>query len=394
VTHVEVQRGLLDAADPSVSLCVIRRFTETPTGPGAGAYIEHDPSSQARVAALRSAVENRLDTYQNRQVDGTAADLMVRYAAHWGMRGPLLDEDVFTNQLRSVLERRVRAVIARRRARARRGRSAMAVNARFAAERLGDFVGREEPLAAIAAYLKAPAEVPLLVAGPGGAGKSTLLAKTVEQAAHDHPAARVLVRYIGVTPGAASRSALLDGLRAELAATYHQRIKPVREEVERAQAFRDALDWATSEQPLILILDALDQLGRSPVALDWLPDTLPPHVHLIVSLLDEADRPELAALLSRQPAPHLVPLGKLAGAEGDTLLRRWLVEAGRTLRPAQRSAVLTAFAREGRPLFLKLAFEEARRWRSWRRCPARSSRSTRARATRLRNGRHWPCWGQ
>ena len=115
----------------------------------------------------------------------------------------------------------------------------------------------------------------------------------------------------------------------------------------------------------MLVVDALDQLGPAPVPLDWLPEVLPPHVHLVVSLLDEADRPELATLLARLPAPRLVSLGRMDDVEGTALLGHWLADAGRTLQPEQQAALLDAFTHEGRPLYLRLAFEEAQRWRSF-----------------------------
>src|SRR5207249_7994366 len=50
--------------------------------------------------------------------------------------------------------------------------------------------------------------------------------------------------------------------------------------------------------------------------------------------------------------------------EGNTLLQEWLSGAGRTLQDSQREEVLGKFAKEGLPLYLRLAFEEARRWPS------------------------------
>jgi NACHT domain- and WD repeat-containing protein len=47
------------------------------------------------------------------------------------------------------------------------------------------------------------------------------------------------------------------------------------------------------------------------------------------------------------------------------LLVAWLNEALRTLQPQQRIEVLTKFRGCPYPLYLKLAFEEARRWKSW-----------------------------
>jgi hypothetical protein len=45
-------------------------------------------------------------------------------------------------------------------------------------------------------------------------------------------------------------------------------------------------------------------------------------------------------------------------------LDRWLVEAGRTLQPQQREEVIAKFKGCPMPLYLKLAFEEACRWKS------------------------------
>jgi hypothetical protein len=51
--------------------------------------------------------------------------------------------------------------------------------------------------------------------------------------------------------------------------------------------------------------------------------------------------------------------------EGAELLDRWLEGAGRRLQPAQRAEVLGRFTADGLPLYLKLAFEEARLWHSY-----------------------------
>jgi len=55
----------------------------------------------------------------------------------------------------------------------------------------------------------------------------------------------------------------------------------------------------------------------------------------------------------------------MSEAEGSALLYAWLDETRRTLQSGQRAAVLAAFAHEGLPLYLRLAFEEARLWRSF-----------------------------
>lgn len=51
--------------------------------------------------------------------------------------------------------------------------------------------------------------------------------------------------------------------------------------------------------------------------------------------------------------------------DGQALLEQWLRDAGRTLQPAQRTEVLAKFTCTGLPLYLRLAFEAASRWKSY-----------------------------
>ena len=119
---------------------------------------------------------------------------------------------------------------------------------------------------------------------------------------------------------------------------------------------------ATAEKPLALFLDSLDQLSASQAArsLVWLPNELPEHVSVIVSTRDEDTLKALQAKQARQEA-----LGGLSRPEGDDLLSQWLASVHRTLQDAQRKEVLDKFIQsEGNPLYLRLAFEEARLWTS------------------------------
>jgi hypothetical protein len=124
------------------------------------------------------------------------------------------------------------------------------------------------------------------------------------------------------------------------------------------------LALATAKKPLIFFLDTLDQLSDIEYArnLFWLPAELPAHVHVVVSTLPGGC---LTALEKKRPEVCLVALDPMPEHEGSALLDVWLQDAGRTLQPHQRSEVLREFAADGRPLYLKLAFEEARRWKSY-----------------------------
>ena len=122
------------------------------------------------------------------------------------------------------------------------------------------------------------------------------------------------------------------------------------------------MELASADRPLVLFVDALDQLSGVARGLSWLPGSLPEHVRVVVSTLP-GDCEQ--ALRAKHPAPELVPLEAMSPEEGQELLARWLEQAGRTLQEHQEQEVLGKFASEGLPLYLRLAFEEARLWRSY-----------------------------
>jgi NACHT domain- and WD repeat-containing protein len=124
------------------------------------------------------------------------------------------------------------------------------------------------------------------------------------------------------------------------------------------------LALAKAERPLILFLDSLDQLSTtySTHVIAWLPSELPKNVRLIVTT-----RPgeHLNALKNKLPPENLLELEPMMPEEGEVLLNLWLKDVGRLLQDFQRREVLDKFYTCRFPLYLKLAFEEARRWKSY-----------------------------
>ncbi len=189
------------------------------------------------------------------------------------------------------------------------------------------------------------------------------MAKAIEQAHIDKPEAHILYRFIGTTPDSSTAHNLLTSLCHELDRCYGSdtdRISKVYHEL--VADFLTRLRQASAARPLILFLDALDQLSSSQAArsLAWLPYPVPDHVRIIISIRSR----EIDSSLEQRLA-GIVSVGALSPVEGETLLTKWLEAADRTLQTPQRLAVLEKFNQsQGRPLYLRLAFEEARRWRS------------------------------
>jgi hypothetical protein len=242
----------------------------------------------------------------------------------------------------------------------------------FANGLLKHFVGRDNPLSAIRADLDGDDPRTLAVVAEGGAGKSALMAKALEAAQAGHPQAQVVYRFVGATPSSSDGRSLLVSLCQEISRRYGQDEDVPYDYTDLVPELVKRMNLATRKQPLILFIDALDQLSEAHGArrLTWLPRRLPEHVRLVVSTRREEDT--FDAVMQHQPEE--VELEAMSRQDGAELLRLWLKDAGRTddtgreLTNEQTKAVLDAFQHEvsaGRPLYLKLAFEEARLWPSY-----------------------------
>ena len=236
----------------------------------------------------------------------------------------------------------------------------------FANDLLRFFVGRSAPLRSIRDYLAGEGGRVLAVVASGGSGKSALLAKALEEAKGAHPHAQFIYRFIGATPSSSDGRSLLVSLCREISRRSGGAEAVPYDYNELVVEIEKRMAGATAARPLILFLDALDQLSEAHGArsLTWLPRRLPDGVRVVVSTRREAETSAAVARLE----PGEVELGPMSRAEGGELLELWLDDAGRTLTPEQRVKVLDAFEAErsdGRPLYLKLAFEEARLWPSY-----------------------------
>jgi WD40 repeat protein len=221
------------------------------------------------------------------------------------------------------------------------------------AEHLGkNFQGRGAVLDAIEQYLKGDDRRPLVVHGPSGSGKSAIMAVASSKRKN------AIRRFIGATPESSSGVALLQNLCREMGDSFGQAADLSLTFNELSAMFSRRLRLATAEQPLILFIDALDQLGAQDpaAAMRWLPAELPTNCHVVLSTTEIRAALERAAMIPVEPLP--VEDARLA-------LNAWFTEADRTLQPEQREKLLASFLASGLPLYLRLAFEEARLWRSF-----------------------------
>jgi NACHT domain- and WD repeat-containing protein len=235
----------------------------------------------------------------------------------------------------------------------------------FAEDRSRHFVGRADTLAEIESYLRDGADQPLVLWGESGTGKSAVMARIYQTVDKVQPSAEVVCRFIGATSGSADVRSLLDNVSRKIDRTYDVEIDDAGTTYEDlVKHFPTRLAAATPDKPLVVMLDALDQLSDANNArsLAWLPAGVPANCRVIVSTTPG----ECKTALERKLAEgRLLELKEMSKEEGEELLGLWLNDAQRALTTEQRTAVIDRFLGCAIPLYLKLAFEEARRWHSY-----------------------------
>ncbi|EGD83552.1 hypothetical protein PTSG_04157 [Salpingoeca rosetta] len=250
-----------------------------------------------------------------------------------------------------------------------------ATQARFCRERVETFYGREELVAKVTGYLEQDASdgvEPFVLYGRSGSGKTSILAKAAHEASAKYAKGgqhQLILRFIGTTSGSTTIVQLLQLICKQIRRHYGEpNPDAVKEELaELIQDFKTCLELATAEKPLMLFLDSLDQLSPEGGArqLRWLPaPTLPPHVHMVLSTLPEAKYecfPRLDAMYSVNFV-EVVPLNM--ETDVPRIITSWCTANGRSLTDEQRSIVLAACKACPYPLYVRMALDETRGWKS------------------------------
>jgi hypothetical protein len=129
---------------------------------------------------------------------------------------------------------------------------------------------------------------------------------------------------------------------------------------------------ASANQPLVVFLDALDQLSdlHNGRALQWLPDLFPDHCKIVLSSLPNVGGC-LKSLRRKFPSESFIELLPLSEGGANSIIRSWLDTRNKHLTDEQSSLVeqniadCSALGEGVSPLFMKLVFEEVSLWRSY-----------------------------
>ena len=224
----------------------------------------------------------------------------------------------------------------------------------FVASRLQVHTPRDDCRSRLDAHLAATSP-PLVIIGESGLGKSALLADWSETVQRTHPQLLQLRHFIGASRLSARPQNILRRWIHEL-----QRWQGAIGELptapdELAVTFDSFLTTTATQEPILLIIDALNQLeGDGSSDLHWLPVTFPASVRVVVSTT---------------PGPCVVALQRrgwtLARLDPpDLALRRRMVSDhlshyGKELEEPELNAIASA-PQAANPLFLRVLLDELR----------------------------------
>ena len=359
-TEQEIVRGALDAEGSEEHVvCFFRNFETLPEEREAAEYIDldekggMDSEAHAKIQKLKEGLRKRLPgnvhEYRATWDKETSVEHLKQFCddAYAELSGIVLKEIEGLQKI-DALDAEINE------------------HKTFGQERARNFTGRKEALDAIAAYINGDSKQHLAIHGTSGSGKSALMAYTAQNVAKVHPDAELILRHIGATPSSSNVHSLIESLCKQIGRTYGLDETAIPTEFkELVEEFSKRLTLATSEKPLIIFIDALDQLSdvNNAKSMLWLPIELPEHVRIIVSAItDDLSHKSLARRIDKDSLMHLPAMND---AEGEALLDLWMAEQGRMFQAEQKKEVLDKFHQNGLPLYLKLAFEMARGWKSY-----------------------------
>jgi WD40 repeat protein/energy-coupling factor transporter ATP-binding protein EcfA2 len=385
-TEQEIYRGALTVSDSCEHVYAFCRTIEgLPSDSSASDYIDLDPEGQPDENAGRKQAE--LKAQLQSALPGNI------FSAHpiWNQDGhdtEYLDEfcKFMYEHLADVIQEEIRKAGA-----VDPLRKEIDGHLTFAKERAHGFLGRADALDWVIRNVETWNRNLLVVCGPSGSGKSALLAHARAVLGDAQPETDFISRWIGATPASTEPRLLLEGLCREISKTFdfeaqkkarlqsalgeshelREERRKIEEEYEipddmlhLAPRFREFLGKVPDGRKVVLIVDALDQLeGLSAADLAaFVPESLPPNVCLLIST---TVGDYTSYLQTQLPSGNIWTLEPLPVADAQSLLDSWLREVDRTLSTEQRTEVLNGFGACGLPLYLRLAFEEARRWRSY-----------------------------
>lgn len=367
-THQEIMHGALATPEGTEKseehvFAFIRNTEGLPENEEARDYIDlkdgkQDEYCKNRLEELKTELKTKLNEH------------CITYPAKWiGDKTEIKDKQVFEKQVYDFLEGIIKEQIARIITKDEVEHEVKLHN-EFKDRLTEHFQGRDEVLNNINNYLTGLEKKVLALIGDSGSGKSSVMAKAVLSWQTKNTNAVTVCRFIGATSSSTNILSLLQNICKQISQSYGIELQSLIDEgrdKEKAlyemngltEIWGKCLTLSTAEKPVVIFLDALDQLSDTDnaKALYWIPRELPQHSKFVVSFL-----PELEGRLNQTMK---LQLPVLPIDEAKIILKRWLDAEKRTLTTNQFEEVLNKFSNTKLPIYLKLAFEKAKHWHSY-----------------------------
>ncbi|XP_028818271.1 NACHT and WD repeat domain-containing protein 2 [Denticeps clupeoides] len=204
---------------------------------------------------------------------------------------------------------------------------------------------------------------PLVVIGQPCSGKTVLLGHCANQVKTWLNSPVVITNFANI-----SLSQLLISVSHQIASSLNHPWDPCLEDIAKMkEVFPDILKLASSSQhPLVLILDGLDQLSDQTGLVDftWLPASLPSNVKLVISTTPSKSR-TLSTLKARYFDSNLfIEMKPMDKKSCSQMLRYLLQSSQRRITSGQQMYVNESLKQCTLPLHVELVFRQVRSWSS------------------------------
>ena len=219
-------------------------------------------------------------------------------------------------------------------------------------ERAGDFDD-------VRAYFSREDHRPCAVCAEAGMGKTSWLAELTGKL-QDEGGSEVLYRFVGTSEGSVSLNSLLVSVAQELRQRFD--LQGIPDEPQKIREnLADILGMAAEKKPLILVIDAVNQLDTSLEDLGWIPAYLPDKVKFLYSFkLDDAyGRPLLKELEEENETCILKLRGFDEIEDRRAIVRQYLSLYLKELDEDEIEVIVTSKGASN-PLFLKILLSELR----------------------------------
>jgi WD40 repeat protein len=230
----------------------------------------------------------------------------------------------------------------------------------FMADRTRRFVGRRDVLDRMHGFCDRgePPSV-LVITGTPGCGKSALMARFTEEALRHHPDRLILGHFVGASPSSTSLRQMLRRLCTQMNRATGANENAPEDIKELLELFPELLANAGAQRPLLIIIDAVNQLeqGDHAHSMHWLPQMLPNNVRLVISTLagDAHD-----AMRQRRITPQEETVTGLTAPEIRELAGTYLREIRHEFPNHEVEQDFYRKVEQGNPLYILVALEELR----------------------------------